>query len=58
MIINFLFSPLQKQLQVEAIGREGKETMFDVTSRFNTAVVAYFENGGILPFLLHKMIGR
>jgi|GEM_PF-4146055 len=33
------FSPLQKKLQVKAIGRDGKETAFDVTSRLDTAVV-------------------
>ncbi len=48
----------RKQLQVKAIGRDGKETAFDVTSRLDTAVdVAYFENGGILPYVLRKMMG-
>ena len=47
MIINFL---------LKAIGRDGKETAFDVTSRLDTAVVAYFENGGILPYELRKMM--
>jgi aconitate hydratase len=56
MIINYLFNSLQKQLQVKAIGRDGKETAFDVTSRLDTAVVAYFENGGILPYVLRKMM--
>ena len=47
----------RKQLHVTAIGRDGKETAFDVTSRLDTAVdVAYFENGGILPFVLRKMM--
>ena len=46
-----------KQLHVTAISRDGKETAFDVTSRLDTAVdVAYFENGGILPFVLRKMM--
>jgi aconitate hydratase len=48
----------RKQLQVKAIGRDGKETAFDVTARLDTAVdVAYFENGGILPYVLRKMMG-
>jgi aconitate hydratase len=48
----------RKQLQVQAIKRDGKETVFDVTSRLDTAVdVAYFENGGILPYVLRKMMG-
>ena len=48
----------RKQLQVKAIGRDGKETAFEVTSRLDTVVdVAYFENGGILPYVLRKMMG-
>ncbi len=47
----------RKQLQVKAVGRDGKESVFDVTSRLDTAVdVAYFENGGILPYVLRKMM--
>ncbi len=47
----------RKQLQVKAMGRDGKETVFHVTSRLDTAVdVAYFENGGILPYVLRKMM--
>ncbi len=48
----------RKQLQVKAIDRDGKETEFEVTSRLDTVVdVAYFENGGILPYVLRKMLG-
>jgi len=47
----------RKQLQVKAIGRDGKETAFEVTSRLDTVVdVAYFENGGILPYVVRKML--
>ena len=49
----------RKQLHVKAVGRDGKETVFEVTSRLDTVVdVAYFENGGILPYVLRKMMGR
>ncbi|MBW2514344.1 MAG: aconitate hydratase AcnA [Deltaproteobacteria bacterium] len=48
----------RKQLQVKAMSRDGKKTAFNVTSRLDTAVdVAYFENGGILPYVLRKMMG-
>ena len=48
----------RKLLQVKAIGEDGKETAFEVTSRLDTAVdVAYFKNGGILPYVLRKMMG-
>ena len=48
----------RKLLQVTAIGEDGKETTFEVTSRLDTAVdVAYFKNGGILPYVLRKMMG-
>jgi aconitate hydratase A / 2-methylisocitrate dehydratase len=47
----------RKQLHITAISRDGQETSFDVTSRLDTAVdVAYFENGGILPYVLRKMM--
>jgi aconitate hydratase A / 2-methylisocitrate dehydratase len=47
----------RKQLHVTAMSRDGKETSFVVNSRLDTAVdVAYFENGGILPYVLRKMM--
>jgi len=47
----------RKTLRVKAVNTEGKITEFDVTARLDTAVdVAYFENGGILPYVLRKMM--
>jgi len=50
---------LRKQLQMKAMGKDGKETVFHVTSRLDTAVdAAYFEKGGILSYVLRKMMGN
>jgi len=47
----------RKQLQVKAVRRDGEVIEFEVTSRLDTAVdVAYFEHGGILPYVLRKMM--
>jgi len=47
----------RKLLQVKAVRRDGQVIEFEVTSRLDTAVdVAYFEHGGILPYVLRKMI--
>jgi len=47
----------RKQLQVQAIRRDGQAIEFEATSRLDTAVdVAYFEHGGILPYVLRKML--
>lgn len=46
-----------KELKVKAVGKNGKETIFAVTSRLDTDVdVAYFEHGGILPYVLRQMM--
>ncbi|WP_136795374.1 aconitate hydratase AcnA [Desulfosediminicola ganghwensis] len=47
----------RKELQVRAQSPDGAETKFTVTSRLDTLVdINYFENGGILPFVLRKMM--
>ncbi len=47
----------RKQLQVRAVRGNGNVIEFEVTSRLDTAVdVAYFEHGGILPYVLRKMM--
>ena len=47
----------RKQLQVKAVRPDGQVIEFEVTSRLDTAVdVAYFEHGGILPYVLRKMM--
>ena len=47
----------RKSLAVKAVRVNGSEINFTVTSRLDTEVdVAYFENGGILPFVIRKMM--
>ncbi|MBC2743049.1 MAG: aconitate hydratase AcnA [Desulfosarcina sp.] len=46
-----------KQLAVKAVKPDGSEINFTVTSRLDTDVdVEYFENGGILPCVIRKMM--
>jgi aconitate hydratase len=47
----------RKTLQVKAVKANGQAVEFEVLSRLDTVVeVDYFEHGGILPFVLRKMI--
>jgi aconitate hydratase len=47
----------RKALQVTAIAEDGKTIDFQVISRLDTDVdVAYFENGGILQYVLRKIL--
>ena len=47
----------RKSLKVRAVGEDASEVVFDVTARLDTAVdVAYFEHGGILPYVLRKIM--
>jgi aconitate hydratase len=49
----------RKTLQVRAIKADGKEISFDVIARLDTEVdVDYFEHGGILPYVLRKMLAE
>jgi aconitate hydratase len=44
-------------LQVNAVRKDGKTIDFQVISRLDTDVdVAYFENGGILQYVLRKVL--
>ena len=44
-------------VKVTAIKPDGRQIEFEATARLDTAVeVAYFENDGILPFVLRKML--
>ena len=46
-----------KKLQVTATRKDGTPVTFEVTARLNTEVdVAYFRHGGILPYVLRKLI--
>jgi aconitate hydratase len=47
----------RKVLQVKAVKKDGKEVNFEVISRLDTDVdVDYFVNGGILHFVLRKLL--
>lgn len=47
----------RKILPVKALREDGSEMTFNVTVRLDTEVdVAYFENGGILPYVLRKIL--
>jgi aconitate hydratase len=47
----------RKQLTVKAVRADGSKITFNVTSRLDTEVdVAYFENGGILPYVIRRMM--
>jgi aconitate hydratase len=47
----------RKQLTVKAVRGDGREVEFEVRVRLDTDVdVDYFENGGILPYVLRKLM--
>jgi aconitate hydratase len=47
----------RQQLQVRALKSDGREITFEVTARLDTDIeVDYYFNGGILPYVLRKMI--
>jgi len=47
----------RKTLQVSALREDGTKISFEVTARLDTVVdVAYFLNGGILPYVLRKLL--
>ncbi len=47
----------RKVLQVKAVKDDGSEIDFEVTARLDTGIdVDYFENGGILPYVLRKVL--
>ena len=47
----------RKILQVKAVKEDGREINFETIARLDTEVdVAYFKNGGILPYVLRKML--
>jgi len=49
----------RKTLQVKAVKADGREINFEVIARLDTEVdVAYFENDGILPYVLRKLMGE
>jgi aconitate hydratase len=49
----------RKVLQVTAVKEDGREIHFEVIARLDTEVdVAYFENDGILPYVLRKVMAE
>ncbi|MFC1814329.1 aconitate hydratase, partial [Thermodesulfobacteriota bacterium] len=49
----------RKVLPVKAVRKDGSEIDFEVTARLDTDVdVDYFENGGILPYVLRQILGQ
>jgi aconitate hydratase len=47
----------QKVLQIKAVKKDGNEIIFEAIARLDTKVdVDYFENGGILPYVLRKIM--
>jgi aconitate hydratase len=47
----------RNQLAVKAVKSDGTEVSFTVTARLDSDVeVAYYKNGGILPYVLRKMM--
>jgi len=47
----------RKVLQVKAVKEDGSKINFEVTARLDTDIdVDYFENGGILPYVLRKVL--
>ncbi len=47
----------RKQLQVRAVKTDGSEIRFEVTTRLDTDIeVDYFKHGGIMPYVLRKII--
>ena len=49
----------RKVLQIRAVKEDGRQVDFEVIARLDTEVdVAYFENNGILPYVLRKVMGE
>ena len=49
----------RKELSVKAVQTDGKEISFEVIARLDTEVdVDYFVNGGILQYVLRKILSR
>jgi len=49
----------RKVLQVTAVKADGREIKFEAIARLDTDIdVDYFENGGILPYVLRKMLSE
>ena len=55
--IKILVENLLRKLDGQAVKEDGREINFETIARLDTEVdVAYFKNGGILPYVLRKML--
>jgi len=49
----------RKTLQIKAVKPDGKEIRFDVIARLDTEIdIAYFKNGGILQYVIRKIMNE
>jgi aconitate hydratase len=49
----------RKTLHVRAVKPDGGEIEFEVTARLNTDIdIEYFKHGGILPYVLRKILAE
>ena len=49
----------RKNIEVKAVKKDGTEVKFNTTARLDTEVdVDYFHHGGILPYVLRKLMGH
>jgi len=49
----------RKVVQIKAVKTDGREIKFETIARLDTDIdVAYFESGGILPYVLRKMLSE
>jgi aconitate hydratase len=48
----------RKTIQIKAVKADGRQIQFEATARLDTEVdVTYFAHGGILPYVLRKLMG-
>jgi len=49
----------RKVVQVKAVREDESEISFETIARLDTEIeVDYFENGGVLPYVLRKLLGE
>jgi aconitate hydratase len=49
----------RETIQIKAVKEDGKEIVFDTIARLDTEVdIEYFKNGGILPFVIRKILNE
>ncbi len=49
----------REAIQIKAVKEDGKEIVFDAIARLDTEIdIEYFKNGGILPFVIRKILNE